>query len=103
MTQNTAEVTSSVGEDHAMQLVFDLTEILMEKQGFDEPNASMTAQAIVEGLREKMGASWFYVPAQSKSARNAAIRAFFNGTNYAEVCLKFGISLATAYRITGQR
>lgn len=103
MNARTPEPSASVAEDHAMQLVFDLTEILVEKQCFDELNASQTAQAIVEGLRERMGASWFYVPAQSKAARNAAVRAMFNGTNYAELCLKFGISLATAYRITGQR
>lgn len=103
MTQHTAEVSTSVGEDHAMQLVFDLTEILMEKQGFDEPNASMTAQAIVEGLRERVGASWLYVPGRDKTARNKAMREYFNGCNLADVCVKFNVSLATAKRVVHQR
>ena len=61
------------------------------------------AQAIVRGMRERMGGGETYIPAPDRSARRAAIRSEFNGTNLEEVCRKYGVSARTVYRAAGQR
>lgn len=96
-------------EDEAIQLHREFVEIVREEIGMNEAFANTMAAALVRGMRkrysgQKLGAKGtIYVPAPSKAARNAAIRAEFNGTNREAVCKKYGIGRAQLYAIVGSK
>ena len=90
-------------EEAAVQLEHEMTQIVADELGLKEPLAGAFAQAIVRGMRERLGGSETYIPAPDKSARDAAIRAEFRGTNLVEVCRKYGVSARTVYRAAGGR
>lgn len=94
----TAQIPS---EDAAAALHFEFTHIVREEVGFNEVFASQIAEAIVRGLRKRLGGQEIYVPAPSKSERIAAVRREFNGRNRDEICRKYGISRTTFYEYTG--
>jgi Mor family transcriptional regulator len=90
-------------EDERVSWHVEFTDILRTEVGMKEEFASPIAAAFLRGVCSRMGGKTVYIPAENRTERNAAIRAMFDGTNIDEVCQKFGISRATAYRITGQR
>lgn len=89
--------------DQAIQLHAELTEIVRVEIGMHEAFAADIAAAILRGLQNLHGARELYIPAPDKTARNASIRAKFNGTNHQAVMREFGISRTTLYRIAGER
>jgi Mor family transcriptional regulator len=89
-------------EDNAAALMFELTHIVSEEIGFNELFASQVAEALVRGLRKRMGGREIYIPAPDKTARDAAIRAEFNGRNMPEVCKKYGLSAPAIYKIVNK-
>lgn len=90
-------------EDARAQLHSELTEIVRSEIGMNEHFASDHAAAILRGLCTLHGGSALYIPAEDKSARNAAIRAEFNGQNADALMRKHGVSRTTLYRIAGER
>ena len=88
-------------EDAAIQLEHDFVEIIRERIGMNETLATIHAQEIVRGLRERHGGQELWIPAPDKSERNAAILRDFNGVNAREVMNRHGISRAHLYRIVG--
>lgn len=89
-------------EDTRIQLHRELTEIVLEAVTRLAPELAAEFQ---RGMEQKFGGGKgpLYVHAPDKSARNATIRAEFNGTNAEAVCRKHGISRTTLYCIANQR
>ncbi|MBB1601267.1 hypothetical protein A9977_14590 [Variovorax sp. UMC13] len=90
-------------EDAAVQLENEFTSIVREEIGMHEGMAAMFAQALVRGLRRKLGGQDIYVPAPDRSERDAAIRRLFDGSNLADVMRTHNVSRSTVYRVTGRR
>ena len=93
------EQTTAIAEDSAVMLQYEVTAIVREEIGMTEHFASQIAEAIVRGLRKRFSAQEVYIPAPSKTERNAAVRREFNGQNRDAICRKFGISRTTLYEI----
>lgn len=110
-TQPNAYTTESPAqvEDKAIQLQREMAEILREEIGLNDEFANAWAAAIVRGMRVRYGGQSLgrkgsiYIPAPSKVARNAAIRAEFHGTNAAEICRKYNIGKTRLYEIVNAR
>jgi Mor family transcriptional regulator len=85
--------------DHAALWQQEMTEIVRERLSVGDPWASAMAREIVEGLRARLGGDDIYVPAPDRRARNARIRALFNGRNIDELCELFDLSRSTVYLI----
>lgn len=93
--------TTAQTEDAAIQLEHDFVEIIRQRIGLNETLATIHAQEIVRGLRERHGGQELWIPAPDKTERNAAILRDFNGINAREVMARHGISRAHLYRIVG--
>lgn len=93
--------TSAQTEDAAIQLEHDFVEIIRQRIGLNETLATIHAQEIVRGLRERHGGRELWIPASDKSERNAAILRDFHGSNIEEVVKRYGIKRAQIYRIVG--
>jgi Mor family transcriptional regulator len=89
--------------DHAALWEQEMTEILTERLAVHGNWASAMAREIVEGLRARLGGDDIYVPAPDLAARNARVRALFNGRNVDELCETFGLGRSTVYRICKPR
>jgi Mor family transcriptional regulator len=85
--------------DHAALWETEMTEILKERLAVHDLWASAMAREIVEGLRSRLGGDDVYVPAPDRRARNARIRALFNGRHIDELCDVFGLARSTVYLI----
>jgi Mor family transcriptional regulator len=90
-------------DDARAQLHADFTEIVRAEIGMNEQFASDMASAILRGLCSRLGGREVYIPAEDKAARNAAIRAEFDGTNSDAVCRRHGISRSRLYQIVGSK
>lgn len=91
--------TTAQTEDAAIQLEHDFAEIIRQRIGLNETLATIHAQEIVLGLRERHGGRDLWIPSPDKKARYAAILRDFNGVNAKEVMARHGISRAHLYRI----
>lgn len=98
-----APVAPALVEDAALQLEREFVQIVREEIGMTEQLASGFAQALVAGLRRRMGGSELWIPAPSRSDRDAAIRRDFDGTNLSEVMRRYGVGRSTVYRAAGRR
>ena len=96
-------LTPGQSEDAAVQLEHDITNIVREEIGMHEVMAGMFAQALVRGLRRRLGGQELYIPAPDRSARDAAIRREFTGSNVDELMRRYGLSRTRIYEIAGQR
>ena len=97
----TERQTPAEAEDSIVMLQYEMTTIVREEVGFTEQFASQIAEALVRGLRRRLGAQYIYIAAPSKAERNAAIRREFDGTNRESICRKYGISRTRLYEIVG--
>ncbi|WP_082493097.1 Mor transcription activator family protein [Acidovorax sp. Leaf160] len=88
-------------EDAAIQLEREFLAIVRQEIGMHDRLASVFAQALVSGLRSRMGGQELYIPAPDRSERDAAIRREFNGCNMDEVMRKHGLSRTRIYEICG--
>ncbi len=86
----------------AIELLNELTAIVAEEVGYNPRFADQIAQAIVTGLRRRLGGQEIYIPAADKAARDERIRAEFNGRNRDEICAREGISKTRLYQIVGK-
>ena len=93
--------TTAQTEDAAIQLEHDFVEIIRQRIGLNEMLATIHAQEIVRGLRERHGGQELWIPAPDKSERNAAILRDFHGNNAGEVMKRYGIKRTQFYRIVG--
>lgn len=84
-------------------LQYEMTSIVREEIGFNELFASQIADAIIRGMRVKLGGMQIYIAAPSKAERNASIRKDFTGNNRDEICRKYEISRTQFYEIIGAR
>lgn len=89
-------------EDAAVQLEHDIISIVREEIGMHEQLATVFAQALVRGLRRRLGGSEIYIPASDRSGRDEAIRSSFNGSNVMELSKMFGLSRSRIYEILGR-
>ncbi|MBB3642601.1 Mor transcription activator family protein [Variovorax atrisoli] len=86
-------------EDAAVQLEHDIIGIVREEIGMHEQMATVFAQALVRGLRRRLGGQEIYIPAASKGERDAAIRRDFNGANIEHLMRRHGLSRTRIYEI----
>lgn len=93
--------SSAQAEDAAVQLEREFVDIVREQIGMNDRFAGVFAQALVEGLRTRMGGQELYIPAPDRSERDAAIRREFNGCNLSEVMKRHGLSRTRIYEICG--
>lgn len=96
MTHSTA-----LSEDAAIQLEHDFVEIIRQRIGLNETLATIHAQEIVRGLRERHGGQDLWIPAPDKAERDEAIRREFNGQNRNELMRRYGIGRSRLYEIVG--
>lgn len=82
----------------AAELLHEITAIVREEIGYEDPFAGQIAEAITRGLCRRRPGERIYIPAAGNMGRDARIRAEFNGRNLAEVMARFGVSKATVYR-----
>jgi Mor family transcriptional regulator len=101
-TTNSKNLTAGQAEDAAVQLQHDMVAIVREEIGMHESIAALFADALVRGLRRRMGGRELYIPAADRSARDAAIRREFDGSNLKEVMARHGVSRTRVYEICGQ-
>ncbi|WP_445287688.1 Mor transcription activator family protein [Variovorax atrisoli] len=99
MTVLPTELSPGQTEDAAVQLEQDFIRIVREEIGMHEQMATVFAQALVRGLRRRLGGQEIYIPAPNKSARDAAIRKQFDGRNIDEISRNFGLSRTRVYEI----
>lgn len=86
-------------EDSAVALSYDMTAAVQSAFNLPEGLASHFAIQLTDALRRQLGGQEIYIPAPDKQARDAAIRAEFNGRNRAEVCARYNISRSRLYEI----
>lgn len=86
----------------AIELLNEMTSIVQEEIGFHRFFAEQISQAIVIGLRRRLGGQEIYIPAADKVARDERIRAEFNGRNRDEICARESISKTRLYQIVGK-
>ena len=95
---------SAKNEDAAVTLQYEMTAIVQEENGLNEHAASQLAEAIVRGLRRRLGGDNLYIPVLSdRTQRDASIRHEFNGRNREDVCKKYGVSKTRLYEIVSKR
>ena len=94
-----ASTLATQSADAAIQLERDIAEVLRRELARNEQMLGLMARSIVQGMRESLGGQELRIPAPDKSARNAAIRAEFNGRNVRELARKYGISVRMVYMI----
>ena len=88
--------------DTAVELHRILTASLTRRFGLAEIVAAALADEIALEIRNEAGGSDIYIPAPSREARNARIRAAFRGNNYDELVSRFGISRRQIERIVSE-
>lgn len=93
----------SADDDKAAAVRTDITRAIREATGLHERFAVEISDGILHRLQQRWGGDRIYIPSKDRAARDAAIRAAFDGRNHDEVCRRHGISRATLYRILGQR
>ena len=96
-------LTPGQSEDAAVQLEHDITNIVREETGMHEGIASMFSQALVRGLRRRLGGQELYIPAPDRTERDTAIRRDYNGRNMDELMRTHGIGRTRFYEIIGTR
>jgi Mor family transcriptional regulator len=89
-------------EDAALQLEHDFAGIVQEEIGMHDNMAALFAQALVRGLRRKLGGRDIYIPSPDNSARDAAIRRAFNGLNIEVLMREHGLTRRRIYQIVEQ-
>jgi|GEM_PF-3446689 len=80
----------------------DIICAMQEGVGFKRDIAETLAEQVVKKIQESWGGTQIYIPCNNSKTRNTEIRKTFTGSNHSEVCKKFGISLRTLYRVTGE-
>ena len=90
-------------EDPAAQLERDITNIVREETGMHEGIATMFSQALVRGLRRRLGGQDLYIPAPDRSERDATIRREYNGKNMEELMRRHRIGRTRFYEIINTR
>lgn len=90
-------------EDAAVQLEQDIIGIVREEIGMHEQIATVFAQALVRGLRRRLGGQELYIPSPDRAERDAAIRREFNGTNLEELMRRHCLSRSRIYEIVSGR
>lgn len=99
MTRPATTSITTQSADASIQWERDVAEILRSELSKNEQLLGLFASVLVNGLREKLGGQELRIPAPDKSARNASIRAEFNGRNVRELARKYGISVRMVYLI----
>ena len=85
-------------DDSASWLRRELIAIVREDIGMVEMIATPVADALLAGIRKRMGGREVYIPSIGNAGRDEQIRAAFNGRNLVDVMRQFGVSKATVYR-----
>lgn len=96
-------VSSNKSDDAAVQLERDITNIVREETGMHEGIATMFSQALVRGLRRRLGGQELYIPVPDRAERDAAIRRDFDGNNMEELMRRHEIGRTRFYEIIGAR
>ncbi|GAB2704056.1 hypothetical protein GCM10027195_03210 [Comamonas sediminis] len=94
-------LTPGRSEDMAVQLEVEMADILREDLGMTASEAADKAQAVVRGMRKRMGGNNWYVPVLlDKQARDEAIRREFSGPNSLPgLKRKYGLTERRIYQI----
>jgi len=89
----------SVSDHIAAALRRDVHEALQCSIGFKDDIAESLAAAVVKKIQQRWGGREVYISVADDSIeRNVAIKQEFNGSNHAEICSRYNISLSTLYR-----
>lgn len=91
-------------EDAAVQIERDFIEIVQQEIGMHEHLAAPFSQALVRGLRRRMGGRELYIPAPDLGERNDRIRREFTGPASLPAIQRWsGLSRTQIYAIVGAR
>lgn len=93
----------SIRESIAQLLVDEIMDALLASEICDDDKARYLSNDIFRRIQQKLGGNEIYIPAKNTEQRNIKIRGSFDGTNHAEICKRFSISLATFYRVIGDK
>ncbi|MGJ7544624.1 Mor transcription activator family protein [Variovorax sp. LT1R16] len=96
-------VASSQPDDAAAQLEQDIITIVREETGMHLGIATMFSEALVRGLRRRLGGQELYIPAPDRTERDTAIRRDYNGRNMDELMRTHQIGRTRFYEIIGAR
>ena len=97
-------LTAAQAEDAAVQLERDFVDIVREEIGMHDSLARLFANALVRGMRRRLGGRQVYIPATDTSERDARIRREFTGpASLMQIQRWSGLSRASIYRIAGRR
>lgn len=98
-------LTPGRAEDMAVQLETEMADILREDLGMPASEAADKAQAVVIGMRRRMGGGSWYVPVLlDKRVRDDAIRREFSGpASLPRLMSKYGLSERRIYQIAGTK
>jgi Mor family transcriptional regulator len=86
--------------DAVVSLRYDLVRILRESVGMPEDSAALAAEQLVHGLGARRG-GLYITKREAVRVRDDFVRRDFDGRNRNEVLRRYGISIATFYRIIG--
>ena len=100
----TTGTTTAKDEENANLLQGEITDAISVEIGLKPEIAADWAARITGYLRRRLGAQEVYIPAPSRTERDAAIFREYNGTNGGEVCARYNISRQRMHQIcTEQR
>lgn len=91
--------TTAKGEEDAVFLQSEIAEGLRTEVGLLPEFANEWAARIMRRLRLRAPAQRLYIPAPSKTERDAAIYREHDGTNTGALCQRYGISRPRLYQI----
>lgn len=103
MNETPMLLSAGQAEDAAVQLEQDFVGIVREEIGMHEQMATAFAQALVRGLRRKLGGRELYIPSPNRAERDATIRREFNGANLDQLMRRYGLSRTRIYEIVSRR
>lgn len=103
-TPLTAKNPTARDEDNAILLQGEIRDALCSELGLKDQFAQPWALLITNYLRQRLGAQQVYIPAPSRTERDAAIFREYNGSNAGDVCQRHNISRRRMHEIcTEQR
>ena len=76
----------------------DIISAIQAGIGLNDDLAEITATSVLKQLQKNWGGREIYIPVADSRDKKTLVKQDFIGTNHAEVCKRYDISLRTLYR-----